>query len=127
MDDKVALEASCNGQKANKTSKAAKKVKPTRAQQEKELEMDSRGFLIYPKAPLNGPKRIHPLARDAFTRMSQTTRLPEEGSIEDGTLVWVRSSSFLSALAQVNIFLILHIFLMTADTGESTWASLVSC
>ncbi|EHS64083.1 uncharacterized protein PGTG_20786 [Puccinia graminis f. sp. tritici CRL 75-36-700-3] len=90
MDDKDALEAPCNGQKASKTSKAAKKVKPTRAQQEKELEMDSRGFLIYPKAPQNGAKRIHPLARDAFTRMSQATRLPEEGSIEDGTLVWAK-------------------------------------
>ncbi|WAR53179.1 hypothetical protein PtB15_2B610 [Puccinia triticina] len=79
-----------NGQKASKTSKTAKRGRQTRAQQEKELEMDPRGFLIYPKAPHNGAKRVHPLARDAFTRMSQTTRLPEEGLIEDGTLVWAK-------------------------------------
>jgi len=88
--DDVALKTRRTVQKANKTSKTTKKSKPTRAEQERELDMDSRGFLIYPKASNNGAKRVHPLARDAFTRMSHATRLPEEGFIEDGTLVWAK-------------------------------------
>ncbi|KNZ48775.1 hypothetical protein VP01_541g10 [Puccinia sorghi] len=88
--DDVSLKTRRTVQKANKTSKTTKKSKPTRAEQERELDIDSRGFLIYPKASNNGGKRVHPLARDAFTRMSHATRLPEEGLIEDGTLVWAK-------------------------------------
>ncbi|PLW23785.1 hypothetical protein PCASD_08751 [Puccinia coronata f. sp. avenae] len=76
--------------KANKNFKTTRKSKITRAEQEKELETDSRGFTIYPKAPNNPAKGVHALTRNAFTRMSQTTRLPEEGLIEDGTLVWAK-------------------------------------
>lgn len=78
-------------QSPNKSSKALKKLKPTRAQQEKELPVDSRGFVIYPRATRNSSKNpVHPLAREAFRRLSQDTRLPEEGFIPDGTLVWAK-------------------------------------
>ncbi|KNE98684.1 hypothetical protein PSTG_08053 [Puccinia striiformis f. sp. tritici PST-78] len=79
-----------NSSKPSATTVTHKKVKPTRAQQERELEKDERGFIIYPRAPHNSAKRVHPLARDAFTRMSQSTRLAETGTIEDGTLVWAK-------------------------------------
>ncbi|KAG0148574.1 hypothetical protein CROQUDRAFT_90071 [Cronartium quercuum f. sp. fusiforme G11] len=71
------------------STKKAKRFKG----EEKDLPIDSRGFYIYPKAVHNSSTKhggIHPLASQAFVRLSQKTRIPEEGPIEDATLVWAK-------------------------------------
>lgn len=74
----------------SKTARQNKKAKRF-VGEEKDLLADSRGFLIYPKAVHNTAKHsgIHRLTQQAFVRLSHIARLSEEGTIEDGTLVWV--------------------------------------
>ncbi|MBW0468029.1 hypothetical protein O181_007744 [Austropuccinia psidii MF-1] len=74
-----------------KAQTAPKTTKRIRGQRREDLEVDSEGFYIYPKAIISYSRNsIHPLAREAFRRLSRATRLPEDGEIEDGTLVWAK-------------------------------------
>ncbi|KAI8445779.1 hypothetical protein BY996DRAFT_1828362 [Phakopsora pachyrhizi] len=74
-----------------KSSGGSKKSKKSRPQQPLDIVYDSNGFRIYPRATSSSKKfPVHPLARQAFQRLSNTTRVPDEGYIEDGTLVWAK-------------------------------------
>ncbi|KAI8449830.1 hypothetical protein BY996DRAFT_6418015 [Phakopsora pachyrhizi] len=81
-----------------KSSGGSKKSKKSRPQQPLDIVYDSNGFRIYPRATSSSKKfPVHPLARQAFQRLSNTTRVPDEGYIEDGTLAKVPGHNWFPA------------------------------